>query len=748
MPDPIDLPLPGGNAPMLEDAASVTPTIPTPTEEAVPPALPVERQEGLLGEGTGQHLGDIAFEDYYPDIKLSDDDRDFLSEWFDRDLRSCLTNLRDMKWKWSQYRSVFLLEYIQKFYPDLDFGADYPSGLLCDKVLEGLDRLKKAIRNARPLFSPDTRRGGIGEMDAEMLYRAQWFMDSVFHDELEIVDLLNEGVMFDYIVDGSAILEADTVYEKIPQRTLKTYVDEEELIADGEKALDSDHYDQAMRDFQTHGIARMLVETEIVTKDGLQLIHVNKEDHLVPQGVVSDRNIRFRARRIYYTSSDLRALADAGWYDPDRVEELIEARRNSRVLNHQSKTDEKAKEELNRRENQDLVYDWQTEDEELGRTDSQPYQDVFAVYRITGKYGYVTKQDPKGRIPKYSIFDYSPEGRHILRARTYPHFEERPNWFHLKLGYAPDSYYGFGFGARLMQDDFLESNAVDLYMDGAAISVLRPMLFKHPEMGGRYPWHAGFGPAKVGYVNDMQDATLLDLRPPPDAMLRHLLPLTQNRSANRTSITSLVQGRTESSDPRSPAAKTAMLIGEANVGMDEMIEDWNTTGWEKLANFVWAAKYEHVVYLLDQQGDSADLGPLLVRDEPPVASENKLSVEELRLPLHWRSMASTGSLNPQIRMQQFLQAFQFFVPLLETMARFSPEMYKKYYLRWMRRAGEEIDLPGMHFLIPTRDEVEEMSSVDLQAAMQQLVAGIQGGQGPQSTATGGQPSAVRANRQQ
>ena len=732
------------------------PVNPTPS---APPALgeqgeelSIPDQKGMIETGERSKLSGVPFEDYFPNIDLGEEEESALVEWFDRDLRSCVRHVNSYVNTWATYRAVYMLEYIEKFYPDLGIGADYSSGLLCEKILEGMDRMKKAISSSYPLFVPHVRRTG-SAMDVEFLDRAQWFLDTILQDDLDIMEVIKEGALFDFITDGSAILEADTIYERVPQRTLKTYADTGELAEDEGKALSSSHYDRALRDLLSKGVARMLIEQDIVTKDGMQLFYVDKVDHLVPEGVYSDRDIRFRARRMYYTSSDLRLLSsdDVNWYDKNKVEELIEGRQDSRQLwRLANQGNEAAIEALKvREENADLSYDWKSEEGDLTDTSSQPYKDVFAVYRVLCKYAYRTKKDPKGKIPKYCLFDYSPEGRSILRSVTYPHFHERPNWFHMKLGYAPKSYYGFGYGARLIQDDFLESNAVDLFLDGAAFATFKPQLFRHPEAGGMYPWHAGYGPGKVGYVNDVHaDYKDVDIRPPSDAMLRHLLPLTANRSANRTSITSLVQGRTESSDPRSPAAKTAMLLNQASVGLDVMVDDWNTSGWNKLANYVWAGQYEMAIYIQTQVGEDAEISDLIVQGEVPIDAENIISLEELKRNIKWISNARSSNLNAQVRMQQFLQAFQFFVPLLKEMAEFKPDLYKKYFLRWMRRAGQEIDIPGMVFLMPTLQEIQDMPNDKLAGVMDNIVGSIQGAQGPQSVETGGaqRPPAARANR--
>lgn len=711
--------------------------MPTPALTEIPSTSPspIPSHEGLLGSGRGADLGKITFEDYFPQIDLDDDEKVSLAQWFERDLRSCVKNVNSHRFEWAKYRAVYLLEYIEKFYPDMGLGADFSSGLLCEKVLEGMDRMKRSIFRAYPLFGPDFKTTGSSE-NIEFYHRAQWCLHTML-ENLGIADIIGDVGFFDFLIDGSMILEADTMYEKIPQRTLKTYVNIDDLMMDEDKVLDPSRLEAAYEKLQTDGVARVVVEEDVVTKSGLQFFHVDKIDHLIPEGVYSDRDIRFRARRMYFTSSDLRLMAtdDVGWYDKDVVEEIIEGRNTARSLRGMaSGGDENAREQLRvKSETYDLAYQWQREDDELkAQPGTQPYQEVFAVYRILGKYGYRTKSDPEGMIPKFCLFDFSPEGRKILRAVTYPHFKERPNYFHFKFGYAPDSYYGFGYGARVMQDDFLESNAVSLFMESAALATFNPFIFRHPDAGGRFPFAAGYGPGKIGYANDPNnDFKQVQVASPSDSLLRHVLPLTQTRTANRTNITSLVQGRTESSDPRSPAQKAALLLGQASVGLDVMVDDWSRTGWVPLADFVWRSAYEQALFALEGGSDvGSALEGLVVRGELPGGSDNKVTLEELKRDIKWKSMASADYLNPQVRLTKFMQHFMFFKPMLDVLAQIQPELYKIYFLRWMRRAAQEMEVPGADFLLPTQQEIRNMPADKLQGTLENIMTNMRAGQIP------------------
>jgi hypothetical protein len=61
-------------------------------------------------------------------------------------------------------------------------------------------------------------------------------------------------------------------------------------------------------------------------------------------------------------------------------------------------------------------------------------------------------------------------------------------------------------------------------------------------------------------------------------------------------------------------------------------------------------------------------------------------------------------------------------------ATIDPNLYKKYFVRWMRRAAEEFDLPGLEWLLPTREELEGMPADRLQGVLDQIMSQVMPGQ--------------------
>jgi hypothetical protein len=708
------------------------------------PEAPVDQLPGTAPEAQPvnpvpvhtEDPGDRMFEDFFPKLALTEAEEKLLGEWFVRDLKSCVKGMEAQRKKWAIYRAVYMMEYIQRCYPSMGMGMEYPSGLLCEKMLEGMGHLDRAIFSPRPLFVVDDKTSNIEDID--FVHRAEWFLHTLFMRDLKVKTTMGKEALFDFLLDGSCIMEADQMYERVPMRVLKTYTPamKDELLADAGKALDDEQYREAQMRLEQGQSARLLIEKEVLTKNGLQLILVNKVDHLIPPGVFRDSDVRFRARRLYLTGSDLAVLGDkdVNWYDKAKVDKVLAHRRDVRSTYRAAQKgseDHRAREEVSQRdEARDLFYDWRSESDVLTvEPGSQPYKETFAVFRITAKYGYSTKTDPKGLLPKFCVFDFEPESRTILRARTYPHFHEQKNYFHFKLGIAPKSYYGFGFGARLVNEDQLESNSVMLYLDGAALSTIRPFVCVSPEFDGRVPFLDGIGPGKVGYVRNVNEFAPFEIPPPPEGILRYVLPLTAKRSECRTSVSSLVQGRTEATDPRAPAQKAQMLLRQAYIGIEDMISDWNESGWEALANFVWKAKFESAVYEGQEKIEDVIQFPGMM---PESERSNVITVDELSKDIQWVSQAGSEFINSEIRETEFLRRMQFFGPLLQQLAQVNPELYKKYFMRWMYQAAQEFNLRRIKYLIPTEGEMAALPPAVPQGAMEGILEQLKGGQSAQN----------------
>jgi hypothetical protein len=207
-------------------------------------------------------------------------------------------------------------------------------------------------------------------------------------------------------------------------------------------------------------------------------------------------------------------------------------------------------------------------------------------------------------------------------------------------------------------------------------------------------------------------------------LISTLLPIVSMRAENRTSITSLTQGRTESSDPRSPAQKTAMLIREANIGIDSLIKDWNRA-WNPLARFVWNAEYEKAIYEGKDTVDDKIIFPGYGKD---LEGTNTVSIEELALDIRWQSQAASEFLNSEMREENFLKQFQFFAPQLQLFAQINPEIFKKYFLRWMIMAGRELNLRNFKYLIPTEEEMQQIPPEQLVTTANAMFGNMKDGQ--------------------
>ena len=742
MPDAGETPRQPGEAPAESPISpNVQPAPPTSAEQEPPPG----------GEGSEQDprppspdASKMLFEDYFPKLDLTDEEEKSIASWFNEDLKACVKNVNKNLDKWGLFRAVFMLEYVEKFYPNSGVGADFSSGLLMDHVLRGMSRLKAAVFKAYPLFAVDDRTSGTE--DITFIHRAQWFLHTVMTEDLGVNKAIGNDGIFDFILDGSLIMEADQMYEKVPQRSLETFFTEDDLISAGDTIVDPSDLGRALQDIQNGEPARVLVEKEILTKNGLQLFHVAKADHLVPPNVYRDEDIRFRARRMFLTRSDLELLGskNVGWYPKKKVERVLGNRAERRTIHRMAASGDDSAlhvDGLNRTAEGDLSMGWRGKEDLSADQRTQAYKDTWAVYRVTCKFGYKAGNDKEGVIPKWCKFDYEPESGTILRAVTYPHFHERPDYFHFKMGFVPNSYYGLGYGARLLNDDFIESNAIDLYLEGAAMATFRPFIAVHPDEGGRTPFLDGLGPGKIGFVRNPSDFQPFEIPAPPAALVQHIVPLIKARTENRTGITSLVQGRTESSDPRSPAQKTQLLLKEAFVTLDDQIADWDSSGWEPLADFVWRAQGEKMVYQGVEAFEDVITFP---RIDPSLEQVNRITKDELLKKVVWKSQASSEFINDDLRTQKFIRHFQFYMPVLQGMAQVRPDLYAKYFPRWLRWSAQEFNLRGAGYLIPSAQEFNDIPPEQLMAVSQAIMQNLLSNRAENQDLQGSLPSTPNA----
>ena len=664
--------------------------------------------------GTGVPL---VMDDVFPELDVRGME-DELNEWFENDIMRCIQFVDKHKGAWARWNDLYDLMLSSDVYADIGGRSDYPSGLLCEKTIEATDRLMRAVYAPDPIFA--VHESMTGEEDMETILRLEKWFNYYCRNKLDIEKSLGKRAFLDFILYGSCVVEPDLMFKVVPQRTVKTYRTSEELQEDEHLVTDveslNEKYDQLDRGIPV----RVVVEREDVEEMGLNLFIVDLEDHLIPPNVYADDEIRFRGNRLYYTESDLNVLCSdsVGFYRKSDVDKVFGAR----VADMQRIRDGHHPQRYSHMRSDAGVapgYEWY-DAQSYGDKAKLPYENVFIVMRIYAKYAYPTKRDPRGVIPKWTVFEWEPASKTILRSRTYPHFDERLPWVHFRMGYSPKSYYGFGFGALLEQEDSRQTSIMNLYLDAESNAAFPPYLVRSPESDGDTPFRMGMGPGQVGYVqNPTMDFKQVDLRGPGQGLLGQMLPISNTLASNRTGITSYTQGQSESTDPRSPARKTEMLLGQAQLSLESIIRDWNL-GFEELAQHVWASVYENTII----RGEDRDsrIVPSAGKEEEVVDSPMAtVTLDDLERPVRWTSQASAGVVNPQARKSDFINKFSFFMPLIQQMWQIDPEVGARYFIRWLTVAAVELELRGKKYLIPTEEEVLRMQP----EAMQKTMEGMQ-----------------------
>jgi hypothetical protein len=546
---------------------------------------------------------------------------------------------------------------------------------------------------------------------------------------------LGNEALFEFGIDGSLIVEPDIFFKIVPNRTIKTYISEEDLDKDADKVMDPTLLDDLYSRLAQRLPVRVVVEEEYDENQGLQMGIVPKIDHLIPPGVFRDSDLRFRARRLYMTQSDLEVMASpsVNWYKREDVDKVLgfrntgitSALRNDEIHGYDRMKPEGSLTSW-------VGFNWDSASSYAGMADAYsalPYKDLYPIYRILFKYGYATRADKEGLIPKWVVCDYEFDSETILRARVYPHLHNLLPWIHFKLGFRPESYYGYGMGPLLADEDVRQSNILNLCMDSSAMASFPPYVCKHPEEGGITPFPMGMAPGMTGWIRNIGDFQALQIPTPSEALVSRLYPISDKNAESRSSITSYSMGQEATSDPRSPARKTELLLGQAQIGMDSMINDFND-GLNDLVIIIQKSLYE--IGLIRGTENLEDT-PLrnIVSGDPTQIGGTQVILDELNLDIVWESGASSLAINPEYRKAAFLRQFSFFAPLLQQLGPqegMPPELvaqraqlFIKYFHRWMIQAARELELRNMEWLIPTAEELNIEGVEQALGGMQEML---------------------------
>lgn len=678
----------------------------------------VHSGEGLTQPSAG---GSINFEDIFPplDIDVTGPNgkslRETLESRFRSEIKICLRHVNPMIHLWDLWKNLYDLDIIEYRYSEIGGSSDFPSGLLCEKAIEARDRFKRALMTPHPMTAIDDKASGMD--DSDLIRRMERFMDYVIRYDLHLPDLIAEEGLYDFIVDGDMILEVDTSYQLITRKDIKWYTTLEALEEDEPFVIDRSVLEDAYAKLQQGVPVVLVVEKQGTGTSGLDVFVVDKRNHLVPPGIYQDENLRFRARRMFFTKSDLLMLSmkSVNWYQRSLVDRVLN--RRSTILSDLAEgVTPKYEEMQDQQPGINLGFNWSNARDELMDRGDLPYKEVFPVYRIFTRFGYKTSQDPEGLIPKNCIFDWEPDSGTILRARVSPSTEENFPWFHFKLGYRKRSYYGYGYGSLLYEEDVRQSNILNLGLDSSAMASFPPYLSVHPTHGGIIPFRGGMGPGQVGWVRQVGDFKVLEIPNPSEALLGRMYGISMRNAENRTGVTSYVMGHPESTDPRAPAEKARMLLGQAQISMDSALDDW-ARQWNRLVPHVQTSMRNLLLVM------GVDTHPLVLEAssiEEDIIGTAKVSLEELGKDFVWVSQASAVVINPEVRKLTALRNYTFLVPIVQKLVMVDPQTYSPYLVNLIYYLAEELEIPQLRQLLPPKEMIVERAPEILDALSAQV----------------------------
>ena len=133
--------------------------------------------EGTTGILQPQRGTNPVWEDIFPPLDISDVEKT-LKDWFDNDLKRCVDHVSSYIPNWDKWREIYSMSQISQMYPEIS-RANFSSGLLCEKMIELMDRLKRGIYISTPLFTVDMESSDVTDIDFVIVWKISWMIFSL-----------------------------------------------------------------------------------------------------------------------------------------------------------------------------------------------------------------------------------------------------------------------------------------------------------------------------------------------------------------------------------------------------------------------------------------------------------------------------------------------------------------------------------------------------------------------------------------
>ncbi len=360
-----------------------------------------------------------------------------------------------------------------------------------------------------------------------------------------------------------------------------------------------------------------------------------------PRNTKLQREWEVVSEQEFYTKSSMRVMALKGELDSDMVEDAVASRgalydHALRKLSSRHPEEEKLPEAV--RHCAELDSNWM---EEIGtiKTHGEAYEDEFALYRVTLKYGVKSDTDPKGVIKSWIEVIYCPANSSIMSAT----FCQDGFPYHL-VRYRPVPYKAFGPGIahERYNANLLDTDAKCLFLACVEQEVGTPLLInKNSDL-----WpsdYRAYPGSTTACENPQTDAHFMQM-PEKSRLAADGISMILGSSPGANRGAGYASGRREAILYEQQTNSRKARIHSIALDLDKIIN----SAWKILCRVARFNCNEETV--LDY-----------VMDTPPIDGKLYILANEMTPKLVWTSVVAATTLTPEARLSDAMQKREIFL---------------------------------------------------------------------------------------
>lgn len=377
-------------------------------------------------------------------------------------------------------------------------------------------------------------------------------------------------------------------------------------------------------------------------KDALQVVNigacVNRIDQTkfwFPRNTKMMKEWKIVSEQEFYTKSALLAMAEKGEFDKAAVDLCIQTRKTLYETNDEKQSEPKVPEGV--KSCTELDSSWFSEMGQI-KQEGDSYEDEFAVYRATLRYGVSTGKDPKGRLRPWIQVAFCPAANCILAATFcqdgFPYY---------LVQYRPVPYraMGHGIAQERYNHNVLDTECKSLFLASVEQAVGAPLLIR--KNSSLYATAFRGYPSSVAYVDDIEHDVKFLPYPDKTGIAAKGIAESLSYSPSQNQGAGYSSGKRAEVDQRQAEQYKKARIHSIAMDLD------------KVFNAAW--KINCRISQFNRDGNRViDY----VYPDDPRNTKIYILEDEMDPNLVWTSVVTASSLSPDARLQEALQKYEFF----------------------------------------------------------------------------------------